>query len=72
MAMPVGIQRKTKDNSKKKFREHDEWMQGKKIGRPKQVFVDTRSVFGSTEEIEKLTHAQLLALPRPHWEKVSV
>jgi hypothetical protein len=38
MAMPAGIQRKTKDNSKKKFREHEEWVKGKRIGRPKQVF----------------------------------
>jgi hypothetical protein len=38
MAMPAGIQKKTKDNSKKKYREHDEWMEGKKLGRPKQVF----------------------------------
>jgi hypothetical protein len=38
MAMPAGIQRKTKDNSKKKYREHAEWEQGKRLGRPKQQF----------------------------------
>jgi hypothetical protein len=42
MAKPVGIQKKLKDNSAKKFREREEWMQGKKLGRPKQVFVDGR------------------------------
>ena len=38
MTMPAGIQKKTKDNSGKKYREHEEWMEGKKLGRPKQVF----------------------------------
>ena len=36
MAKPVGLKSALKDNSKKKWREHDEWMIGKKIGRPKQ------------------------------------
>ena len=36
MARPVGVTSKVKDNSRKKFREHDEWIEGKKIGRPKQ------------------------------------
>ena len=38
MTMPAGIQKKTKDNSGKKYREHEEWQVGKKLGRPKQVF----------------------------------
>lgn len=38
MAMPMGIVKKTKDNSKKKYREHDEWQAGKKLGRKKQKF----------------------------------
>jgi hypothetical protein len=38
MAMPAGVTKKTKDNSKKKYRENAEWMKGKKLGRPKQVF----------------------------------
>jgi hypothetical protein len=38
MAMPVGITRKTKDNSRKKYRENQEWQAGKKIVRTKQVF----------------------------------
>lgn len=39
MTMPAGIQKKTKDNSGKKYREHEEWQVGKKLGRPKQVWV---------------------------------
>lgn len=38
MTMPAGIQKKTKDNSKKLYRNHSEWLEGKKLGRPKQVF----------------------------------
>ena len=38
MAKPVGIAAKQKDNSNKKWREHNEWMAGKKIGRAKQKF----------------------------------
>jgi hypothetical protein len=38
MSKPVGIVTKTKDNSRKKFREHEEFNKGKKLGRPKQVF----------------------------------
>jgi hypothetical protein len=39
MAMPVGITRKTKDNSKKLHRNREGWMDGKKLGRKKQVWV---------------------------------
>jgi hypothetical protein len=39
MARPVGVTARVKDNSRKKFKEHDEWMEGKKIGRPKQRWV---------------------------------
>jgi hypothetical protein len=38
MAMPVGIQRKTKDNSKKLHRNREDWQKGKKLGRPAQQF----------------------------------
>jgi hypothetical protein len=38
MTMPAGIVKKTKDNSRKKWREHQEWQKGKRLGRPKQVF----------------------------------
>jgi hypothetical protein len=40
MAKPIGLQSKLKDNSKKLYRNNEEWMKGKKIGRPKQVWVD--------------------------------
>jgi hypothetical protein len=42
MTRPAGVTAKTKDNSKKKFREREEWQKGKKIGRPKQKYVDGR------------------------------
>ena len=72
MAKPVVLNSQhTVDHRKKKNpRSHEDWMKGKKIGRPKQTFVDTTR-FNSTEEIDALTDAQILALPKPHWEKVS-
>jgi len=70
MSKPAGVLAKTKDNSKKKPYEHEQWMKGKKIGRPRQVFVDTRMGMSLTE-IEQLTDAQILALPKPGWQKVS-
>jgi hypothetical protein len=36
---PAGMSTKTKDNSRKKYRENAEWSAGKKIGRKKQVWV---------------------------------
>lgn len=36
---PVGVGRATKDNSAKHPMQRDEWMKGKKVGRPKQEFV---------------------------------
>jgi hypothetical protein len=59
MAMPVGITKKTKDNSNKLFRLHEEWMQGKKIGRPKQVWVVGPDTFSDGTFTEG------------HWEKVT-
>lgn len=73
MAKPVGTMKsaeKTDHRKKKNPSAHEEWQKRKREGRPKQVFVDTR-LFNSIEEIEKLTDAQLLALPAPRWEKVS-
>ena len=69
MTAPAGILKKTKNNDHKKFREREEWVLGKRLGRAKQVFVDTKAL--SVAEIEALTDAQILALPAPHWEKVS-
>ena len=43
MSKPEGILKKTKDNSRKNYRAHAEWMQGKRLGRPKQRFVDVRT-----------------------------
>jgi hypothetical protein len=37
---PAGLLTKLKDNSNKKWREHNEWQIGKKLGRPKQVWID--------------------------------
>jgi hypothetical protein len=40
----VGLAAKKKDNSKKKYREREEWQKAKKLGRSKQEFVaETRT-----------------------------
>jgi len=39
MARPEGIVKRTKDNDHKHPQQREEWMKGKKIGRPKQVWV---------------------------------
>ena len=71
MAKPVGIKEQKVNHTKKKNpRAHDGWMKTKKANRPKQVFVDTTR-FNSSEEIDALTDAQILALPKAHWQKVS-
>jgi hypothetical protein len=49
MAVPVGITKKHKDNSKKLYRSRAEWMVAKKLGRPKQKFNER------TNEWEKVT-----------------
>ena len=59
-----------KQNQTKHPYAREQWMKRKKQGRPKQVFIDTNQ-FMSLDEIDKLTDAQVLALPKPHWEKVS-
>ena len=38
MARPVGVTVKTKDNSRKKFREREQWLIAKKLGRPAQQY----------------------------------
>lgn len=40
MAKPVGVARASKNNDNKHPQRHEEWMRGKKIGRPKQVWVE--------------------------------
>lgn len=67
---PAGVATKTKDHSKKKPYEREQWIARKRAGRAKQVFIDTRMGM-SLEEIEALTDAQILALPKPGWEKES-
>jgi hypothetical protein len=49
MAVPVGITKKHKDNSKKLYRSRAEWLVAKKLGRPKQKFNER------TNEWEKVT-----------------
>lgn len=39
MAKAAGILTNRKDNSKKKYRENEDWQAGKKIGRKKQTWV---------------------------------
>jgi hypothetical protein len=78
MTMPAGIQKKTKDNSNKKYREHDEWMQGKKLGRPKQRWVGSTLngepfLPSNTEEIEVAITEESIndgSYIPAHWEKV--
>lgn len=60
MTAPAGIIRKTKDNSRKKYREAKEWAEGKKIGRPKQVWVFDEPLTAASGE-----------QPSGHWEKVN-
>jgi len=38
MSKPEGILKKTKDNSHKKYNEAKDFAEGKRLGRPKQVF----------------------------------
>lgn len=53
MAKPVGTG-KTKDNSRKKPAEREDWMAGKKVGRPKQIWVeDTNDSISKTGHWEK-------------------
>jgi len=68
MAKPVGVTSKLKKNDNKHPRVREERMKAKKLGRPKQVFVDTRV---SPEEFFLMSDAEILALPKPWWEKVS-
>jgi hypothetical protein len=55
MTMPAGITRKTKNNSNKKFREHDEWMKGKKLGRPAQQFNAETNTWAKVMEPRKVS-----------------
>jgi hypothetical protein len=63
-------ERKVKNNEHKHPSARREWIERKRQGRPRQVYVDTSSYL-SIEEFEKLSDAEILALPAPHWEKVT-
>jgi hypothetical protein len=60
MARPVGLTLKRKNNDNKKYRENAEWQAGKKLGRPKQVWVwdEPMAVAAGIQ-------------PEGHWEKVA-
>jgi hypothetical protein len=59
MAKPVGVvSSKTKDNSRKKHRENEEFNKGKKLDRPKQVWV-----------VEEPLAVPAGEQPNGHWEK---
>ena len=55
MARPTGLATKTKDNSKKKYRENQEWKQGKKLGRPHQQFNAETNTWGKIVLPKKVT-----------------
>lgn len=64
MSKPVGVGRATKDNSAKHPMQRDEWMQAKKIGRPKQVW-------HADEVMTDVTTGNILGVVEGCWEKVS-
>jgi hypothetical protein len=79
MTIPAGITRKTKDNSNKNYRENAEWMQGKRIGRPKQVWVDSTinglplPLYMTVDEIEAAINEDTIkTYVAGHWEKVTL
>jgi hypothetical protein len=59
MTKPAGVVAKTKDNSRKKYREREDWLKGKKVGRVKQVWVWEEPLAAPTGE-----------QPTGHWEKI--
>lgn len=59
---PAGVLKSAlKNNSNKKWREHDEWMKGKAINRPKQRWVSQAMLDATPERF---------VVNVPHWEKV--
>jgi hypothetical protein len=58
MAKPEGIVKRTKDNSRKQPYQREQWMLGKKLGRPKQRWV-----------YDNGTH--WAGVGSGHWEKVN-
>ena len=74
---PEGIIKRTKDNDHKHPQQREEWMKGKKIGRPKQMWVPS-TLFGvpfpeymSSDDIEREINGHSIEHYVPaHWEKV--
>lgn len=60
MAKPEGITKKTKDNSRKHPHMREEWMAGKKLGRPKQIWV------WDATPMEEIGETDI-----GHWEKIA-
>lgn len=64
MAKPAGLQSKLKDNSRKNYRVREEWMQGKRIGRPKQRWI-------ADEVMSEGGSRSILGYTPGRWEKVT-
>jgi hypothetical protein len=76
MAKPEGITKKTKDNSHKKPYEREQWQKGKRIGRPKQRWVEA-TLYGvpftedmTPADIEReITEHSIEHYVAAHWER---
>ena len=55
MAVPTGITKKTKDNSRKLFRTAEEWTKRKKQGRPAQQWNERTNEWAKIAEPRKVT-----------------
>jgi hypothetical protein len=54
MAKPAGVSVKTKDNSRKKYQEHEAWMKRKKLNRPYQQYDMQTHTWGKIMEPVKV------------------
>jgi len=62
---PAGVLKSAlKNNSNKKWREHDEWMKGKAINRPKQRWVWDVEPYETNSDATDMGGSG-------HWEKVT-
>ena len=65
MSKPVGVITKTKDNSRKLHANREQWMLGKKLGRPLQQWIWDIARVTTGEGVDSVT------LPGTgHWEKI--
>jgi hypothetical protein len=76
MAKPVGVERKRKNNDNKHAHVREEWTKGKKIGRPKQVWVESTISGGPVPEdydaaVAAITEETIASFVPAHWEKVA-